>query len=241
MMSHLSMCIGSQMLLKRNTLLTVEGAEHLPPTGPVVIAAHHVHHLYDGCALLSTVPRRLHILVAPDWIEHHWLRGLMEFGCGLLEWPMVLRTERLRQAALAQRSAYNLSEAPCYLRHAFTESVELLQRGEILVIFPEAYPIIDPLPTLERDHEGFLPFRPGFARIIEAAEKDKTMQVAIIPAGFSYRWQGHWRITLRFGPALFRQHFGELAQLLQSVEQCVRNLSVPTMLSPLMIQEVPSV
>ncbi len=236
-MSHLSVRKGGQALLKRNALLSVEGVEHLPPTGSVLIAARHFHHLYDGCALLSVVPRRLHILIAPDWIEQRWLRTLMEFACGLVAWPMVLRTERLAQLTAEQRSAYAPGEALRYLRHAFTESVHLLRRGEVLVVFPEGYPTIDPMPGPERDCEGFLPFRAGFARLAEMAENDKSMCVAIIPAGFSYIPQAHWQITLRFGPALFRHDFNERDQLIQAIEQRVRELSAPARPSTSMTQE----
>src|SRR5207237_373076 len=102
---------------------------------------------------------------------------------------MVLRIERITQADGTQHNTYSRREAPRYLRHAFRETIDLLRRGEMVVIFPEAYPIIDPLPTPKRDCDGFLPFRPGFARIIEAVEQEKSMQVAIIPAGFSYKRQ----------------------------------------------------
>ncbi len=241
-MSHLSVRTVSQVLLRRNTHLTIEGAEYLPPAGPVVIAARHVHHLYDGCVLLSGVSRQVHILVALDWITQRWLRSLMKFACQLVEWPIVLRTERMTQADGIQHNTSRLREAPRYLRRAFRETTELLRRGEMVVFFPEAYPIIDPLPTPQRDRDGFLPFRPGFARIIETVEQEKGTLVAIIPAGFSYQRQGRWHITLRFGPALFRQDFGERKQLLQAVEQRVRDLSAPiTRLAPSVIREVPGV
>ena len=35
--------------------LRVEGLEHLPASGPAIIAARHYHHFYDGAALLTTM------------------------------------------------------------------------------------------------------------------------------------------------------------------------------------------
>jgi putative membrane protein len=238
-LSSLSVRKSGQLLLKRHTSLSVEGVQHLPPTGPTLIVAHHVHHLYDGCTLLSVIPRRLHILVALDWVDKRWSRALMEFACGLVEWPMILRTDRLERLVSEQRSAYSLDEAPRYLRHAFTEAVHLLRCGEVLVVFPEGYPTIDPLPTPKKDQEGFLPFRAGFAHMVEMAERDGKTHVAIIPAGLSYVQQERWQVTLRFGSALFRQDFRERSQWIQTVEQRVRELSISALQPTSITQEVP--
>ncbi len=223
-LSHLVVRRGGQILLRRHARLFVTGKEHIPVAGPVVIAARHYHHLYDGCALLSSVPRRLHILVALDWIERRWQRWLMEFVCKLVTWPVVLRSERLEMG----QSIYSEREAARYLRRALRDAGEILRRGEVLALFPEGYPVIDPLPTPSRDASGFLPFRPGFIRLVEQLEREQRMQVAIVPAGFSYEYRrGTWLVTLRFGPALFRQDFPDGSHLLEAVEARVRALSAP--------------
>ena len=48
---------GSWMIARPKVKLTVEGLEHVPGSGPVLIAARHFHHLYDGCVLMKAVPR----------------------------------------------------------------------------------------------------------------------------------------------------------------------------------------
>ncbi len=125
-MSHLTVHKGSQALLRHHATCSVEGVEHIPLTGPTLIVAHHYHHLLDGCALLNSVPRRLHILIAPDWIDKRWLRVLMEFACRLVEWPIVLRADRLEHLTRKQQSAYTLNDAPRYRRRAFTEADSLV-------------------------------------------------------------------------------------------------------------------
>jgi uncharacterized membrane protein/1-acyl-sn-glycerol-3-phosphate acyltransferase len=231
--SHQLVRTGSALLLRRRVICQVEGLEHLPTRGPTMIAARHVHHLYDGCALLTLVPRRLHLLVGLDWIQRPLIRDLMERCCKLVEWPIVLRAARLNSSTLARTSAYRASEARGYLRRAVALSLNLLRQGEVLVIFPEGYPLIDPHPGPREEHQTFLPFQPGFARLLELAERDGKTRVALIPAGLTYtRQERTWQLFLRFGPALFRQDFPTQAQFMTAVEQQVQTLSTPEAPAP---------
>ena len=220
---------GSWMIARRRVTLAVEGLEHVPLTGPLLIAARHFHHFYDGCVLMRAVPRRLHIFVALDWVRKRWVRSMMEMACTMADWPMILRTEQLNKNATQHSEtasgAYSLVEARSYLRHAITDSVRLLRNGETLVVFPEAYPNIDPGSTPKVEKNEFLPFRPGFARLVEMAERDEQTRVAIVPAGLSYTQNERFHITLRFGPALSRSDYTSSTQLVQEVEKRVRELS----------------
>ncbi len=76
------------------------------------------------------------------------------------------------------------------------DSVRILRGGELLVVFPEAYPDIDPRNTSRTENNASLPFRQGFARLVEMVEKDGHTKVAIVPAGLSYTQQGRWNVTL---------------------------------------------
>jgi 1-acyl-sn-glycerol-3-phosphate acyltransferase len=105
------------------------------------------------------------------------------------------------------------------------DSVRLLRNGESLVVFPEAYPDIDPHNTPKVETRTFLPFRPGFARLVEMAERDERTNIAIVPAGLTYVQNGRWHVTLRFGPALSRITYHDNAHLVQEVEKQVRELS----------------
>ena len=105
------------------------------------------------------------------------------------------------------------------------DSARLLHSGEVLVVFPEAYPNIDPAFTPKNDHDAFLPFRPGFARLVEMAERDGHTQIAIVPVGLTYVQNGQWHVTLRFGPALSRRDYADSTQLVQALEEQVHVLS----------------
>jgi len=242
-MSWLTMHLLSGLIVKRNVDLSIEGLEHLPDKGPVLIAARHVHHFYDGAILLRAIPRPIHILVGLDWIKQRSMRHLMELACHMANWPIVLRSERIREYARSREGAYTADELGPYLRRAIGDAVSLLRNGGALVIFPEAYPNIDPAPTPKTDLDAFLPFRPGLARLVARAERDGQTQVAIIPAGLVYtRPNGRWQAILRLGPATFQQEFAHPEQLLLAVEERVRVLSrrMPVAATPYTTEEVSS-
>jgi uncharacterized membrane protein/1-acyl-sn-glycerol-3-phosphate acyltransferase len=225
---HISVSVlhkGSWMMVRRKVKLEVEGLENVPRTGPVLIVARHFHHLYDGCVLMKAVPRRLHIFVALDWVRKRWLRNVMESACTTVDWPIVLRAEQLHDNSDAASRAYALDEARSYLRHAMKVSIRLLRDGEALIVFPEAYPDIDPRNTPRVENNASLPFRPGFARLVDMVEKNGHTKVAIVPAGLSYVQNGRWNITLRFGPVLSRSDYIDSTHLVQDVEHRVRELS----------------
>ena len=227
--SWFSIYTGCRMLSRGKVQVVVEGLEYVPASGPVMIVARHFHHLYDGCVLLQAVPRRLHILVALDWVKKRWQRVLMEWACSTVEWPALMRLERLSTKtegnAARGGSIYSRNESRRYLRKAVADSLRLLRDGRVLVVFPEAYPTIDPETSPKKDNDDFLPFRPGCAKLVEMAERDSRTSVAIVPAGLTYIWNGQWQVTLRFGPPLFRRDYTSAIETVQTLEAQVRALS----------------
>ncbi|MBE3567536.1 MAG: carotenoid biosynthesis protein [Thermogemmatispora sp.] len=210
--------------------IRVEGLDQVPRKGPVLIAARHFHYFYDGYALLRAIPRRLHTVVALDWLRSKRLRFAIELGCSLVDWLVVLRSEQFREQQAGDTSrAYSPREVRRYLRQMATRAVSLLRAGEVLVIFPEAYPNIDPHPSPKADLQQFLPFRPGFVKLVELAERDGRTQVAVVPAGLAYTSEGgrrrRWRVTVRFGPPLYRKDFASAEQMRRVVEEQVQRLS----------------
>ncbi|HET7092812.1 MAG TPA: 1-acyl-sn-glycerol-3-phosphate acyltransferase, partial [Thermomicrobiales bacterium] len=123
-------------LLRLRADCRVEGIEHIPPSGPVVLASRHVHHALDGAVLLAATPRRLHAIVAIDWARRGPLRWVMGRACGVLDWPTVLRP--------GHPGAVDREDAARMLRRAIREAVALLSDGQALLVFPEGYPTIDP-------------------------------------------------------------------------------------------------
>jgi hypothetical protein len=183
----------------------------------VLVAARHYHHLYDGCALLGAAPRKLRLVVALDWVRGPWGRRGMEALCGLAEWPVLLRTERLTPS----EGAYRPEEGGRYVRRGLRQALRLLLEGHAVAMFPEAYPAIDPQPNPRAGAE-FLPFRRGFAVLAGLASRRLGTPVAVLPAGLAYEGR---RVRLAFGAPVFASPSGTEPELVRRIESEVRRLS----------------
>ena len=144
---------SAKQVVRRNLDLTVEGLEQVPQAGPAILAARHVHHLYDGCAILATIPRPVHIVVALDWVTNRPGRLAMDRLCAAARWPVVLRQDGPRAVAPG--------EAARAWRTAMKARAGVAEEGRIVLVFPEGYPNIDPGYTPKPDEDAFLPFQPG--------------------------------------------------------------------------------
>lgn len=215
-MSWRALRAGSRLLVSRRVDLTVAGTEHIPPSGPAILAARHYHHLYDGCALLAAIPRPVYLMVALDWVRSTPGRIAMERLCRAANWPVVVRpdpaTGRPRPSSAA------------ILREGFHDGLGILEAGHLLLVFPEGYPTIDPTFTPKRDDAEFLPFQPGFTRLARLASRDGR-PVPIVPVGLQYRRDHHWSVTMQAGPPRYVQSRMEEEPVRAAIEQDVKLLS----------------
>jgi len=211
--------------LDRKGKVTVEGREHVPAAGPVLVAARHYHHLYDGCVAVDAPGRPTHIVVGLDWITNPLVRVAMTRLCRLARWPVVVRPELPGGPALPWRQR---DERRAVLRQSARETVALLREGRVVVVFPEGYPNIDPTYTPKGGDE-FLPFHEGFVRYARLAERAGAGPVPIVPLGFHYERpgaDGRWRIVARYGAPVWLAE-GSDAEIVSRTEAEVRRLSAP--------------
>jgi len=203
--------------------LRVVGAEHVPRRGPALLAARHYHHLFDGAALVLGFSRQPHIFVALDWTRSRSQRLLMETACRLAGWPVALREDNL---AAGVAGAFTRSEVRTYVRRSLAASANLLAQGELLAIFPEGYPTIDPAGTRKADDDAFLPFAPGVAAIAARAQAQAGTEIPVVPVGFAYApaERGRFDITMRAGEPLVYGG-GSRAAFARGLEERVRELS----------------
>ena len=212
--------LASTLIVRRQIALRVSGLDCLPETGPVIVAARHYHHLYDGCILLATIDRPAHILVGVDWLQHPLGRRIMWAACRAAKWPMIHRPDSPYPGAAA--------DARRLLILAARDTLRLLRAGHVVIIFPEAYPNIDPGLTPKTLPNDFLPFRSGFARFAHMAART-GLRVPIVPAGLTYEQRSpQWNVELRFGdPLTVDPSAHTVDELVQLVEDQVRALSLP--------------
>lgn len=206
----------------RKAEVAVEGLEHVPADGPVILVARHVHHLLDGCILWEHVPRRFRVLAAADWAAGGTrVAALLGWACRTMGWPTVFR------AVAPAETEGDLARAA--LREATRQAVALLTAGEALLVFPEAYPAVDPNPTPKAGIDAWLPFRPGFAHLARLAERGGCVPVAVVPVGFAYlRLPGdRWRAVARLGTPMHIDARESLGAFVSRVEARVRALSEP--------------
>jgi putative membrane protein len=201
----------ARALVERNVDLQVTGLESVPHTGPAILVARHYHHLYDAAAILATVPREVHMLIAADWLGDGWRLALMRRLAAAARWPMVWR----------HGPAWRVN------REGYKASLELLEEGRVLLVFPEGYPVVDPRPSSRSEVHAFLPFDPGFLVLAERAR----CEVPLVPIGLAYarRDAGAWSVWLRFGAPHRHRHArvggAERRAALAQLESAVRELS----------------
>jgi putative membrane protein len=206
----------SERNVARDLQLQVSGLDNLPLDGPVLLVARHYHHLYDGCAVMATVPREVRVLVGLDWIERPLaLRG-MQAACRTAGWPVVYRnTSEIERARWLPA-----------LREGMRQSIQILRDGKVLLVFPEGYPTIDPHPAPAKRDDEILPFQPGFVRIARDAQQS-DIAIRTIPLGFHYEHlEGRWFVRMRFGAPLEFDFSDRAPDIAEHVRATVAQLSV---------------
>jgi 1-acyl-sn-glycerol-3-phosphate acyltransferase len=109
--------------------LRVEGAEHLPADGPVILVANHVS-FFDSILLMFSLPRPVAFIGKAEYTDNPITNWLF-CGAGMIP----VRREN-----------------PGDLAHVIDEVVEVLRRGEVIGVFPEGTRSRDGL--LHRGHVG---------------------------------------------------------------------------------------
>ena len=109
--------------------LRVEGAEHLPAEGPAIVVANHVS-FFDSVLLMFSLPRPVAFIGKAEYTDNPITKWLF-CGAGMIP----VRREN-----------------PGDIPHVFEEVSRVLERGEVIGVFPEGTRSLD--GRLHRGHVG---------------------------------------------------------------------------------------
>ena len=150
------------------------GLEHIPESGPLIVAANHQNALVDPMLLLALIPRRMVPVAKAPLFSH----------------PVVGAFLRLLGALPVHRRQEGNAD-PARNREMFAAASSHLGAGHAVLVFPEG--LSQPEPAL-------MPLRTGTARMLLEAEalRGGQLGVALVPVGLVYQEPG----TFRAGRAL---------------------------------------
>ncbi len=142
--------------------IEIQGIENIPEEGPVLLAPNHQNAFIDALLPATLFPRTIHFLVRADVFKSNLAR---KFFNSIQMMPVY------RQRDGVQNLAKN--------EETFRQCHEILRRGEVLLLFPEA------------THEGVRKLRPlskGFTRILFGALEDghEDLDIKVVPMGLNY-------------------------------------------------------
>ena len=148
----------------------VIGAERIPASGPLIIAANHHNSLVDPMLIIGACPRRITALAKAPLFRHP-LIGPFLWAVGAL--PVNRRAEA--------------GDDPRKNEAMFAAAIAHLRAGGAILIFPEGRS--QPVPTL-------LPLRTGAARLLLGAEADRGDHgVSLLPVGLVFEAPGTFRVA----------------------------------------------
>ena len=147
--------------------IDVAGLEHVPPYGPLIVAANHQNGLIDPMLLLATLPRPLRPLAK----------------AGLFRHPIIAPFLRVARALPVHRRQDSGSDMAGNAA-TFRAVSEVLGRGGAVLIFPEG--VSQPEPTL-------MTLRTGAARLLLEAEASGAPPVTLLPVGLVLTEPGRFR------------------------------------------------
>ena len=184
--------------------IQVTGRERIPRSGPVIIAASHHNALVDALIAGWIAPRRLTLTAKATLMDNIFLRWLFPV-IGVVPLRRV-SDEMKRQGPGSVDPARNMS--------AFESILNVLEKGEMILIFPEG---------ISHSNPQLAPLKTGASRIaLEARDKRQIRNLQIIPLGLSFEDKGNpgTAVLVEVGEPLLMDSIGN-----QSVDELTALLS----------------
>jgi len=150
--------------------LEVQGIEHIPTRGGVLLCANHANALADAVIIQSILPRMIHPLARSGLFRNPLLRPLLSLIQAI---PVYRRRDP--------------SEGPERNAEAFARVFETFQYGGVVLIFPEGQSHSDP---------KLRPFKTGAARMVLGSRDTTGIEPVLIPVGLNFTNKGRFRSSV---------------------------------------------
>lgn len=163
----------------------VSGAEHVPPTGPVVLVGNHPNSLLDPVMIATTCGRRVRMAAKET---------LFQGPLGPVLWALgAVAVKRRQDQVEGAAEDAPVAGAPDRVDNsaAFAALTAILEGGDAFAIFPEG---------ISHTRPELAPLKSGAARIVLGAAA-AGVPVQLVPCGLSYRRRDRMRsrVLVQYG------------------------------------------
>ena len=199
----------SNVVIKYHRIV-VEGIEHLPSHGPVLLLPKH--HAYRDI-LVEGVTLYQHKKRYPTFVMKTGLWGILEhFGGVKVTRPKDIRRIKSRDA---RREAINAARAANLDLQNYLSG--LYRNGEIVISHPEGMRCSGFLGELQKE----------IVEHLLNVQKDFGLRIPIIPVGIEYESYSRplSKVFFRVGKPIYGESVSELSFLMQQVSNDLRSLS----------------
>ena len=153
--------------------IQIIGREKIPETGPIILAASHHNALVDALIAGWISPRRLTLTAKATLMDNILLRWLFP----------VVGVVPLRRVSDELKKRENSQLDPTRNAGAFESILDVLQKGEMVLIFPEG---------ISHSNPELAPLKTGASRIaLEARDRRHITNLQIVPLGLSFEDKGN--------------------------------------------------
>lgn len=195
--------------------IVVQGAERIPTTGPLVIAANHPNALVDALLAVTALHRPVRLTAKATLFEHPLLAPLLR-AVGVV--PL-----RRAKDELAARRDGEVSVARN--TESFRQVTDALRHGSVVLVFPEG--ISHDAPTLA-------PLKTGAARMALSAADAGVRGVRLLPLGliFERKEKPRSRVLVRVGEPIdvdawrARTNPGDAGRLTADLDGALRHVTL---------------
>ncbi|MEO8560478.1 MAG: lysophospholipid acyltransferase family protein [bacterium] len=165
--------------------VVVQGREHVPSEGPLVLIANHPNALIDPLLVGTTLQRRVLLTAKATLFESPALAALLE-AVGVV--PLRRATDEASACSTRQPTRDRNADA-------FGLVTKSLLNGQAILVFPEG---------ISHDQSSIAPLKSGAARMALQAQSEGAVGLRILPIGliFEEKERPRSRVLIRIGEAL---------------------------------------